>query len=1825
MALGQRGLSDAVAPMADPVYREARVAELTRQADEARERARQWAAQQGLPMRFEQNGRVFLLVDYTDDGGPVYRATRNLNAGISTAANLVRAVPYGLTGTNLLAGIWDGGNVRATHTEFNGRVVNSNSASLSDHATHVAGTMIARGASSSAIGMATQARLEAYDFDNDLAEMTARAMATPGESNKLQISNHSYGYIAGWETGTWSGNSGVHWFGTWGNRESDWFGEYSEEDRDRDKLLYDFPYYLPFVSAGNDRNDTAPSSGTTFYYWNNGWRSKAYDPATDPYNDGWWLGGHDTIPFGSTAKNLMLVGAVNDAVTNGFRDISKATMTAFSAWGPTDDGRIKPDIVANGASLTSSTSGGDTSYGISSGTSMSSPNASGSAILILQRFAQLFPGQVMRASTLKALILHTADDLHTPGPDYRTGWGLMNTKAAVDHLELFAVATNTPRVVETFISTTTTMVQVQSYWDGDNPIKATLVWTDPPGIARSGLNNTNLALRNNLDLRVITPSGTTNFPWILDPFNPTNAATTGNNFRDNVEQVYIANPADAGLYTFRITYAGSLSNNMQHFSLMISGIDDPADPVDLIRLEGDLDFGAVEIGMVERRILTVHNDNDSAVNVTNLALPGGYSAAWTGEVAALGLRDVPVAFSPVAAGTYDGTLLLWLSQSSNAASRPISGAGVNEFALSITNPPGDISVSNAVATYDLSGTAGAAMAGHLTWTNVATLTGGTVPAQTNWQVVDVALESGTNTLTLSGTNQPSGGILASDAATQAAYSAGWATGDNGGSGFNGWLLSTTGANAGHFIADSTANTNLDVAAKAWGLWANSGDQANAWRPLGRPLQSGDTVQLAFENHWVETGSSVGISLLNPEGQYLFEFVFTGGNANYTLNDSLSARDTGIGFTEYGLQLHFMLTSSNTYRLIGGGRTNTGTLASRADMEITRFRAWNHSAGSGAHYNFYFTDLQITNAPGPSTTTSATVRIVRLGVPPTVDPIPPQTVAVGQTLTYTVTASNPENDPMTFSCTSDVPSSRWSLDPDTGDFEFIPESADLGVVSFDFTATDKDGDSAPVTMEVSVEAPPEFLPLGAQSAVTGVATSFTVSATGHPAPALALEQTTASGGYQFTPATGVLEYTPPYADAGPRSFTFTASNPLGVDTQAVSVTVSLSPPVMPELWVAQTNASDVLAEWTSAGATGYVFDAHTDASFLNLIPGSDGLEDFSNIGASSSSYETRIWTNNGIVWTGYLARTDLTIDGPAIGLQNSAGYFVSQPISGGVDELSIAHRRNAGPPTTFDLFVNSTRVATNISMGTSVATTTVSGISVAGDFVITVTNNGNNVAIFDNLSWTNPPVPGGDFVPGYSNRPVEATSLSVTGLTAGTSYYLRVQALNEAGASDWSNVAEAVPAAINVIDFPPLADQVATNLLGLIATASSGLPVSFAVESGPAILSEGTNLSFTATGSVAIVASQGGDETWPPAADVTNRFEVFKATPAVTVWPVPAHPIAFGQTVGEAGLNTNDAASSVPGAYAYADPDEEPEVPGLVEVDLIFTPEDDARYHKLTGIGVATVVVEKAQAQVTLGGLSQTYDGTPRIVTATTDPPDLTVGLTYDGAGTAPIDAGVYTVSGTVVDVYYQGIATGTLTVAQAAASVTLDALARVYDNSPKSALVTTVPGSLAVDVTYDGAPLAPSAVGVYAVTAAVAEVNYTGSAIGWLTIASPTNLYRDWLAEEWGLNPDDFDPEADDDNDGMTNWQEFLADTDPTDPEDALVLEATEVETGVIRFTFPASSNRFYQLVVSTNLLDERMETNLGRGEPPLMTYSNANPGFWYGSIRVLLEDPDWP
>ncbi|NKI34567.1 S8 family serine peptidase, partial [Wenzhouxiangella sp. XN79A] len=141
------------------------------------------------------------------------------------------------------------------------------------------------------------------------------------------------------------------------------------------------------------------------------------------------------------------------------------------------------------------------------------------------------------------------------------------------------------------------------------------------------------------------------------------------------------------------------------------------------------------------------------------------------------------------------------------------------------------------------------------------------------------------------------------------------------------------------------------------------------------------------------------------------------------------------------------------------------------------------------------------------------------------------------------------------------------------------------------------------------------------------------------------------------------------------------------------------------------------------------------------------------------------------------------------------------------------------------------------------------------------------------------------------------------------------------------------------------------------------------------------------------------------------------------------------------------------------------------------------------------------ATIAFADLTQTYTGGALGATVTTSPAGLATSVTYDGGG-EPTDAGSYTVVATITEPGYTGSATDTFTITPAPATVSLSNLSQTFDGSPKPVTVTTTPASLTVEVTYDGSPTAPSAVGSYAVVATVDDPNHTGSASGTLEITA---------------------------------------------------------------------------------------------------------------------------
>jgi hypothetical protein len=222
---------------------------------------------------------------------------------------------------------------------------------------------------------------------------------------------------------------------------------------------------------------------------------------------------------------------------------------------------------------------------------------------------------------------------------------------------------------------------------------------------------------------------------------------------------------------------------------------------------------------------------------------------------------------------------------------------------------------------------------------------------------------------------------------------GWVNGDNGGTGFGPWSISTGGANSGFFIGDSTNNgsagfayyydvpmpltTRADATGginqrhrnandnRSFGLWANSGQNSDATRPLASPLQSGQTLRADIDNGFIQTGGAIGLILQDASGVARLEVSFTGGAGNYSVIGS-STQQTIHGYTGDGLRVQFQLVDADHYRLAiwfqndASIETFTGQLKGTSGATIAALRFFNHNAGSGSTNDFFFNNLAIAN-------------------------------------------------------------------------------------------------------------------------------------------------------------------------------------------------------------------------------------------------------------------------------------------------------------------------------------------------------------------------------------------------------------------------------------------------------------------------------------------------------------------------------------------------------------------------------------------------------------------------------------------------------------------------------------------------------------------------------------------------------------------------------------------------------------------------------------------------------------------------------------------------
>jgi hypothetical protein len=426
-------------------------------------------------------------------------------------AELAHDAPYDVTGQGVPVLVYDGGivahkqNGDAVHPDLAGRL--ETTAGIPDiigHANHVSCTVAGDGTKSNGkyAGVAPEAQIVSMDFTQTMMGYPFVANAGDMDDSYRRAMN---------EFGVRTANNSIGANLGPNNANCEWMGDYTVASALIDEIVGGKNGRTMIIvwAAGNEVTSGCPG---TFY----------------------------TTPPPSPAKNTIAVGATSSL---------DEEIAFFSSRGPTDDGRLRPDVTAPGhekdgglmmlGTRSCVAYAGIPSYMDMSGTSQACPVVTGATALALELWDREIGDGDMPPALMKALVIHGATELGKKGPDYTYGYGGLRIPASLDLL--------LDRTFETV-----SVEQGDEYEEyfthaGKGAVKVTLVWTDPvPALSAEK------DLVNNLDLVVVGPDGTIYYPWVLDPERPEMGASPGVDSLNPVEQVSI-DDAPAGDYIVRVT------------------------------------------------------------------------------------------------------------------------------------------------------------------------------------------------------------------------------------------------------------------------------------------------------------------------------------------------------------------------------------------------------------------------------------------------------------------------------------------------------------------------------------------------------------------------------------------------------------------------------------------------------------------------------------------------------------------------------------------------------------------------------------------------------------------------------------------------------------------------------------------------------------------------------------------------------------------------------------------------------------------------------------------------------------------------------------------------------------------------------------------------------------------------------------------------------------------------------------------------------------------------------------------------------------------------
>jgi N-acetylneuraminic acid mutarotase len=696
-------------------------------------------------------------------------------------------------------------------------------------------------------------------------------------------------------------------------------------------------------------------------------------------------------------------------------------------------------------------------------------------------------------------------------------------------------------------------------------------------------------------------------------------------------------------------------------------------------------------------------------------------------------------------------------------------------------------------------------------------------------------------------------------------------------------------------------------------------------------------------------------------------------------------------------------------------SETGALPSGVILSAAGVLSGTPSGNTGGTY-----PITITAANGvlPNATQSFTLTVNQA---PAITSANSASFIVNQAGSFTVTATG--FPAPTFSETGALPAGI-TLNPTTG----VLSGTATATGNFPITLTASNGvlPNATQNFTLTIGQPPAIISANNTAFTVSTPSSFTVTATGFPAPTFT-ETGTLPSGVTLT-SVGVLSGTPALGTVGTYPITITASNGVGTNaTQNFTLTINKVTPTFAGLTASQSIAFGTPSISLSGRMNGFPMMQGTVTVTINSVPVS------------------------GIVLNGnpnnFGPVTFNTSTVPA----STTPYTITYAYSGDANSNSASDTSTAltvnKATTTFSNLTSRT-----ITFGT--ATVTLSGTIAAGSLF---PPNGETVNITIN-SVTTPATIGtnGAFSAVVDTHaiPASITPYTVTYSYAGDSNF---SSASNIGTTLTVNKAASTTTLVSSLN-PSFSGQQVT--FTATVTAASGVPtgsVQFQdggvnLGSPMALINNGgmftaqLQTSSLSVGTHNITAIYGGDGN---VSGSTSNTVAQLVKSADTRTSISAPAITFGAD----GLVTvtiaaQDSSAGTPtGSVTLSVDDGPPSTQTLVNGSTAFTiSHPSAGDHSLSASyatqnnfnassATGTLHVDQAVALVLLSNLSQTYDGSAKTVTVSTTPMGLSVSVTYDGSPNAPINAGSYTVVVTVLDANYVGGATGTLVIGKATPTI----------------------------------------------------------------------------------------------------------------------------------------------------------------------------------------------